>query len=43
MLAILMLLAMAISGGLFAGTILHSVNQKAQFDQVLDVYQSFWT
>lgn len=43
MLAILMVLVMAINGGMLAGTILHSYSQKARFDQVLTVYQNFWT
>lgn len=43
MLTILMLLVLAINGGLFAGAILHSIGQMAQLDQVLDVYQTFWT
>lgn len=43
MISILMLLIMAISGGLFAGTILHSFKCLSHFNQALDVYQSFWT
>jgi hypothetical protein len=42
MLASLLLLVLAISGGLFAGTILHSASQITKFDQIIDLYQSFW-
>lgn len=43
MMSILMLLVMTISGGLFAGTILHSFKSLSRFDRALDVYQNFWT
>lgn len=43
MLSILMLLVLAINGGLFAGAILHSFKNLSHFDQALDVYQNFWT
>ncbi len=39
MLAIALLLVLAVNGGLFAGTILHSAYQTAKFDQVLGIAQ----
>ncbi|MGZ9109066.1 MAG: hypothetical protein ACXW4B_09625 [Micavibrio sp.] len=42
MLAILLLLVLAINGGLYAGTILHSTSEIARFDQIIDFYQKLW-
>lgn len=42
MLAIMLVLVMAINGGLYVGTILHSATQMAKFDQVADFYQKLW-
>lgn len=43
MLAIVLLLVLAINGGLFTGVILHSAYQTAKFDQLLDIAQKLWT
>lgn len=42
MLASLLLLVLAMSGGLFAGAILHSASQITKFDRIIDLYQRFW-
>jgi hypothetical protein len=42
MIATLLLLILAINGGLFAGVILHSAIQIARFDQVVELYQTLW-
>jgi hypothetical protein len=43
MIAILLLLTLAINGGLYVGTILHTAVETARFDQVLDLYQKLWS
>ncbi len=43
MLAIALLLVLAVNGGLFAGTILHSAYQTAKFDQLLGFAQKLWS
>ena len=40
--ATLLLLILAINGGLYAGIILHSATQVARFDQVIEFYQTLW-
>lgn len=42
MLASLLLLVLAINGGLYAGTILHSASQITKFDHIINLYQRFW-
>lgn len=42
MLAMLLILVVAINGGLYVGTILHSASQMSKFGQVVDFYQTLW-
>lgn len=42
MLAIMLLLVLAINGGLFTGVILYSAYQTAKIDQLLGYAQKLW-
>ncbi len=42
MMAILLMLVLAINGGLFAGTLLFSALEAARFGQLLDMAETFW-
>ena len=42
MIAIFLVVVLAVNGGLYAGTILHSASQLAKFDQAIEIYQKLW-
>ncbi len=42
MLATLLLLVLAINGGLFTGTILYTAHKAARMDQVIGLAQKLW-
>ncbi|MBI4031752.1 MAG: hypothetical protein HY370_08735 [Proteobacteria bacterium] len=42
MLAIMLLLALAINGGLFAGAILHTATKTAEMDRLVSMAQKMW-
>ena len=42
MFAIMMLLVLAINGGLFTGTIMYSAYKSAQYDQSISFIEQIW-
>lgn len=42
MMAIMLLLALAINGGLFAGAILHTATKTAEMEQIVSMAQKLW-
>ncbi len=42
MLAIILMLVLAVNGGLFTGTILYSAYKSAKLDQLLSIAQKMW-
>ena len=42
MLATLLMVILAVNGGLFAGTILYTMKQAAKIDQVIGFTQKLW-
>jgi hypothetical protein len=42
MLAILLLLVLAVNGGLFTGTIMYSAYKAAHYDQTISFIQKMW-
>jgi hypothetical protein len=42
MMTTFLLVILAINGGLFAGTILHSASEIARIDQVIEFYRTLW-
>ena len=42
MIALLTFLGLAVGGGVFAGTILHTLSMSVRLNRGLDAFRSFW-